>query len=88
MINCSYPTFLCTDKQPLKLFNRLIGYQANASSLDHCDLDGSVQLEKDNVPDWGNEMLKLNKSYGIKILGGCCGTGEEHLKYIVNHIHG
>jgi methionine synthase I (cobalamin-dependent) len=28
-------------------------------------------------------MLELNKSYGIKILGGCCGTGNEHLKYIV-----
>jgi homocysteine S-methyltransferase len=88
MINCSYPTFLCANKQPSKLFNRLIGYQANASSLDHCDLDGAVLLEKENLCDWGNEMLKLNKSYGIKILGGCCGTGAEHLKYIVNHIHG
>lgn len=84
MINCSYPTFLCANKQPSKLFTRLIGYQANASSLDHCDLDGADQLEKENLSDWGNEMLKLNKSYGIKILGGCCGTGEEHLKYIVN----
>ncbi len=83
MVNCAYPTFLCADKQPSKLFNRLIGYQANASSLDHCDLDGADQLEKENVSDWGEKMLELNRSYGVKILGGCCGTGDEHLRYII-----
>ena len=35
MVNCAYPTFLCAAKQPKALFNRLIGYLANASSLDH-----------------------------------------------------
>lgn len=83
MVNCAYPTFLCAAKQPAKLFKRLIGYQANASSLDHSDLDGSDQLEAENVSDWGEEMLELNRSYGIKILGGCCGTGDEHLRYLV-----
>ncbi len=84
MVNCAYPTFLCAAIQPSKVFNRLIGYQANASSLDHCDLDGADQLETENVSDWGNEMLILNRSYGVKILGGCCGTGSEHLRYVVN----
>jgi len=83
MVNCSYPTFLCTEKQPANLFNRLIGCQANASSLDHCDLNKSTQLETENVDEWGDEMLKLNRKYGMKILGGCCGTGAEHLKYLV-----
>ncbi len=82
MVNCAYPTFLCAAKQPAKLFNRLIGYQANASSLDHCDLDGTDQLKTENVSDWGEVMLELNRSYGVKILGGCCGTGVEHLRYI------
>lgn len=84
MVNCSYPTFLCAQRQPSSLFNRLIGFQANASSLDHHDLDGAEQLETEKVSDWGEEMLKLNRSYGIKILGGCCGTGEEHLRYLVH----
>lgn len=83
MVNCAYPTFLCATKQPAKLFKRLIGYQANASSMDHCDLDESEQLKTENVSDWGEEMLILNKSYGVTILGGCCGTGTEHLRYIV-----
>ena len=82
MVNCSYPTFLCAEKQPTNLFSRLIGYQANASSLNHCDLDGSTQLETGNVAEWGEEMLTLNRKYGMKILGGCCGTGVTHLRYL------
>jgi len=82
MINCAYPSFLCAQHQPAGLFNRLIGYQANASSLDHCDLDGAEELHMESVSDWGDVMLELNRSHGVKILGGCCGTGEEHLRYI------
>ena len=82
MVNCAYPSFLCPASQPKELFERLIGYQANASSLDHCDLDGSKQLESDTVSQWGDLMIELNEKYGIKILGGCCGTNGDHLRYI------
>ena len=27
-------------------------------------------------------MIELNEKYGIKILGGCCGTNGDHLMYI------
>lgn len=83
MVNCAYPSFLCARDQPAQIYNRLIGFQANASSLDHCDLEGADELEMDDISDWGKEMLELNRSYGVKILGGCCGTGSEHLKYVV-----
>lgn len=82
-VNCAYPSFLCAEDQPPELFNRLIGCMANASSLDHCDLDGAEELQMESVSDWGELMLELNRNYGVKILGGCCGTGEEHLQYLV-----
>jgi len=85
MVNCAYPTFLRTAEQPAELFMRLIGYQANASSLDHCDLDGAETLQADAVSDWGDEMIRLHRACGVKILGGCCGTGSEHLRYLVTH---
>jgi homocysteine S-methyltransferase len=85
MINCAYPGFLCAGSQPATLFDRLIGIQANASSLDHGELDEADALHMDDVTDWGKEMLILNQSYGMKILGGCCGTGTEHLNYITSH---
>jgi homocysteine S-methyltransferase len=86
MVNCSYPTFLSLETQPETLYKRLIGIQANASSLDQCDLDGSDHIHVDDIVVWGNEMLNLNKRYGIKILGGCCGTGKEHLRYLTDHM--
>ena len=86
MVNCAYPSFLSAELQPEDLFARLIGCQANASSLDHCDLDNSDVLSVEEVSEWGDAMLGLNREYGIKILGGCCGTGREHLRYIVDHI--
>ncbi len=83
MINCAYPSFLCAADQPPAIFDRLVGYLANASSLDHCDLDGADELKTESVADWGDLMLDLNRNYGVRILGGCCGTGGEHLHYLV-----
>lgn len=82
MVNCAYPSFLCAATQPPELFKRLVGYMANASSLDHCDLDGAEQLHQESTFEWGELMLELNRTHGVKILGGCCGTGGEHLRYI------
>ena len=65
--------------------NRLIGYQANGSSLNQTDLDRTDQLMVNNVSEWGEEMLKLNQNYDVRILGGCCGTGPKHLEYIVEN---
>jgi S-methylmethionine-dependent homocysteine/selenocysteine methylase len=86
MINCAYPSFLNAHEQPETVLKRLVGYQANASSRDHSELDGSDSLLADDLEDWGNRMIELNNRYGIKILGGCCGTGREHLEFIVQGI--
>ncbi len=82
MVNCAYPSFLCAADQPVALFERLTGYLANASSLDHCDLDGAAELKGESVSDWGEAMFHLHHNYGVKILGGCCGTSAEHLRYL------
>jgi homocysteine S-methyltransferase len=87
MINCAYPSFFHAEKQPQSVLSRLIGYQANASSLDHSHLEGVATLQTNDICDWGNRLIELNKKYGVKILGGCCGTGHEHLQYIVQNIN-
>lgn len=88
MINCAYPSFLCPERQPANPLSRLIGYQANASSLDHCDLEKADELKIDSISEWGQLMLDLNDTYGVQILGGCCGTGIEHLQYLVKNRKG
>ncbi len=86
MVNCSYPSFLQAHRQPESVLNRLIGFQGNASALDHSDLDGSGALQSETVSDWGERMIELNRRYGIRVLGGCCGTTGKHLEYIVTHL--
>lgn len=86
MINCSYPSFLNTADLSETVLSRLIGYQANASSLDHEHLDQAGELLADDIADWGDRMIELNRKFGIKILGGCCGTGVGHLRYLVDNI--
>ena len=86
MVNCAYPSFLNVREQPASVFSRLIGYQANASSLDQAELDGAEDLQTDDISSWGDLMIDLNKEFGVKILGGCCGTNTVHLEYIVRNI--
>jgi homocysteine S-methyltransferase len=85
-VNCSYPSFLHPDRQSKTLFERLIGIQANASSLSHDELDGSAELRSESVEEWGRLMVQLNKELGLKILGGCCGTDGKHLEYLTENI--
>lgn len=88
MVNCAYPDFLNADQQPEAVLSRLIGYQANASALDHAQLDGSETLRAEEISDWGDLMIALNRKFGVKILGGCCGTGCDHLRYVTDRITG
>jgi S-methylmethionine-dependent homocysteine/selenocysteine methylase len=86
MINCAYPSFLNAHNQPDSVLTRLIGFQANASSLDHSELENAASVRIDDVSDWGSRMIELNRSFGVKILGGCCGTSSKHLEYIVQNL--
>lgn len=86
MVNCVYPTFIRAEKQPMELFERLIGIQANASSKTHDQLEGSASLLQDSLADWSEKMVQLNRDFGIKILGGCCGTDGTYLRSLVNSL--
>ena len=84
MVNCAHPSFLRPTTQAGSTFNRLIGFQANASALSHCELENATELKIDSISEWGDLMLELNHHYGVQILGGCCGTGIAHLQYLVD----
>ncbi|MCF8079670.1 MAG: homocysteine S-methyltransferase family protein [Desulfobacterales bacterium] len=86
MINCSYPSFFRSEDEPKSVFSRLIGFQANASSADHSALDEAAERRAEEIPDWGDRMIALNRKYGVKILGGCCGTRVAHLRYLADRL--
>ncbi|MCG6930240.1 MAG: homocysteine S-methyltransferase family protein [Desulfofustis sp.] len=86
MVNCVYPSFVDAGRQPAGFFTRMIGIQANASSRDHAELDGAEVLMRDPLPDWCQNMLALNREYGVKILGGCCGTDDTYLQCLAGSL--
>ena len=86
MINCAYPSFLQAHQLAPRTLARLVGFQANGSSLDQSDLNGNTQLQADSIDDWSHRMIRLHRRYGLKILGGCCGTGPAHMAYLVREL--
>ena len=82
-VNCSHPTFLHPNEMRESALRRPIGFDANASSRDHQDLEGSAVTLQDSREDWVATMLGHNRHHGVKILGGCCGTDDSYLKGLV-----
>lgn len=82
MVNCTYPTSM--DESFFSSVNaaRLIGFLANASSQDHCVLDGSTEVYAESIETWSNDMTMIHKR-GVKVLGGCCGTDETHIESLI-----
>ncbi len=83
MVNCAWPGFLKAEEIPASTRQRLIGFQANASSLDHAALNDARTLLSEDVELWASELFALHQALELPIIGGCCGTGEEHLKALV-----
>ncbi len=85
MANCIHPSNLIKAlKQPFNQnrneLNRFIGLQANASILSPEELDNSTELHQSDFKEMASEMLELHQNYGLKVLGGCCGTNDEFLE--------
>jgi homocysteine S-methyltransferase len=84
MANCIHPANLARalgrdENAPLVQSGRLIGIQANASMLDPDELDGREELDADDPVRWAGAMAALRAEFGIKVLGGCCGTDDRYI---------
>jgi S-methylmethionine-dependent homocysteine/selenocysteine methylase len=84
MANCIHPSNL---KQALRkhankncsTIKRFMGIQANSSSLSPEELDQSNTLHQDDPDELIQEMCNLQKEFGLKIMGGCCGTDDHFI---------
>ena len=80
MVNCAYPSFLHPEHGSPETRSRLIGFDANGSSHVPWSLETREQTISEPVEVWAEEMLRLHRSWGVRLLGGCCGTTGEHLR--------
>ena len=87
MVNCVHPSVFeqaMTHKRNSYDYvrKRIVGLQANTSKKRPEELDGSAELETEEPDSLAASMIHLHKKYGIKILGGCCGTNQLHIQAI------
>lgn len=91
MVNCVHPSVflnaLNNFSEDNVVHKRLFGLQANASDKSPEELDNAEVLHADDPENWGRLMADLNTHYKMKILGGCCGTGSNHIKCLTNNLN-
>jgi S-methylmethionine-dependent homocysteine/selenocysteine methylase len=85
-VNCSHPNFVRAEQMTPHALSRLIEICANASSIDHGELEQLDHTVGDDIDQWAGAMVRLHRDHGVKILGGCCGTSDEHLRAICEKV--
>ena len=91
MVNCVHPTiFDQAISKEIKLLKylrgRILGLQANTSSKSPDELNDLAYLDTSDPVEFGELMVSLHKRFGIKILGGCCGSDGNHILEIAKRI--
>lgn len=85
MINCSYASFarsalLHETNSSSHVRQRVIGLLANTAALSPEELNESAILVEEEPELFGKQLAALHRELGLKILGGCCGTDERHIR--------
>lgn len=85
MVNCVHPRAFAEAVAAQTRLNpavreRLIGLQANTSVRSPEELDGLEQLEGETPEAFAEQMLEVHRQHGTRILGGCCGTDDRHIR--------
>ena len=85
MINCTHASFarsalLHGTNSSAMVRQRVIGLLANTAALSPEELDDSTSLVEEDPGSFGNSVTALHRELGLKILGGCCGTDNRHIR--------
>jgi S-methylmethionine-dependent homocysteine/selenocysteine methylase len=91
LIGCVHPTTFRKARQhhpklPDNVPGRVVGLKANASNLPPDQLDKLDYLEEGQPENFADLMLDLHRDYGLRVLGGCCGTDDRHIRAIANRL--
>jgi S-methylmethionine-dependent homocysteine/selenocysteine methylase len=85
LINCTHASFARealqhpANSSPL-VRQRVRGLLANTAALSTEELDGSSNLVEEDPTTFGAAVAALSREVGLKILGGCCGTDDRHIR--------
>ncbi len=91
MANCTHSSTFQKAFQPS--FNisdstkkHIIGLLANTSSLTPEELNENVTLQEEKPELFGRRLAAISSDFGVKILGGCCGTDNRHIEELARQL--
>ena len=58
---------------------RILAFQANTGDREVEELDGSDELLTEPPATFAEDLDRLRRRYGLRVLGGCCGTDGGHI---------
>lgn len=93
LVNCIHSSALGTalgtpTGQRALATDRLLGLQANTSSKSPEELDGSEELDEESPELFASGMCALRNRFGLRVLGGCCGTDASHITALAQSLSG
>ena len=91
LVNCTHATIFRTAllnkaHSSLHVRQRVVGLLANTAALEPEALDNRTDLVAEAPETFGRLLGSLHRDLGMKILGGCCGTDEHHIRSLAKHL--
>ena len=83
-LSCIHPTIAMTALKKVRHIHRILEIKANASRKSTTELMKLNHLDKGNPSEFAQEMQQIHRQFGVKVLGGCCGTDQEHIKALAH----
>ena len=91
IVNCTHASIFREalqhdENSSARVRSRIRGLLANTAALKPEDLDNSEHLVAEAPETFGQAVGDLNKDLGMKILGGCCGTDDRHIRQLAKRL--
>ena len=91
MANCTHASFLKSalnhpDHCSPHVRERILGLFANTAALTPEELDNSDALVEEEPEVFADQVAALHDEFGLKVLGGCCGTDGRHIRSLAGRL--
>jgi homocysteine S-methyltransferase len=91
LVNCTHASIFrsallhAVNAAPL-VRERVVGLLANTAALSPEELDNSTGLVGEEPEAFGRSVAGLHGELGMKVLGGCCGTDDRHIRCLAKEL--
>lgn len=90
-INCVHAQVLETALEGLAASRpdtcrRIVAFQANTADAEVEELDNSAVLITEPADAFAERVSRLGDRFGIRVLGGCCGTEGSHIQALAKRL--